>query len=94
MFVAISLRSLSVQRFEPAAPSRTCSERGSALSWIVELAGSAADNPTFPDIAESESLRIGTDLGIVTDIETGPGGTLFVVLLSNGVIYEISRARG
>jgi glucose/arabinose dehydrogenase len=48
-----------------------------------------ADNPTFHDIAESETLLIGKVFGIVTDIETGPNGRLFVVSLSNGAIYEI-----
>jgi hypothetical protein len=32
-------------------------------------------------------------VGVVTDIETGPNGNLFVVSLTNGVIYEISRSR-
>jgi aldose sugar dehydrogenase len=50
-----------------------------------------ADNVTFHDITESESLLIGKDFGIVTDIETGPNGNLFVVSLSNGAIYEIGR---
>jgi glucose/arabinose dehydrogenase len=50
-----------------------------------------ADNVTFHDMTESESLLIGTDFGIVTDIETGPGGTLFVVSISDGAIYEVSR---
>jgi len=50
-----------------------------------------ADNPTFHDLTESESLLIGTDFGIVTDIETGPDGNLFVVSLSNGALYEIRR---
>jgi len=50
-----------------------------------------ADNLTFHDITESESLLIGKDFGIVTDIETGPDGNLFVVSLSNGAIYEIER---
>jgi glucose/arabinose dehydrogenase len=48
-----------------------------------------ADNVTFHDMTESESLLIGTDFGVVTDIETGPGGGLFVVSISNGAIYEI-----
>jgi hypothetical protein len=52
-----------------------------------------ADKPTFHDIAESESLLIGREFGIVTDIETGPSGNLFVVSLSNGAIYEISRRK-
>lgn len=50
-----------------------------------------ADNATFHDLIESESLLIGTDFGIVTDIKAGPNGNLFVVSLSNGAIYEIFR---
>jgi glucose/arabinose dehydrogenase len=46
------------------------------------LEDGVADNLTFHDITESESLLIGTDFGIVTDIETGPDGHLFVVSLS------------
>jgi glucose/arabinose dehydrogenase len=50
-----------------------------------------ADNVTFHEITESESLRFGTGFGIVTDIETGPNGNLFVVSLDQGRIYEIRR---
>jgi glucose/arabinose dehydrogenase len=50
-----------------------------------------ADNVTFHEMTESESLLFGTDFGIVTDIETGPDGHLYVVSLLDGVIYEISR---
>jgi glucose/arabinose dehydrogenase len=50
-----------------------------------------ADNLTFHDMTESEGLLIGSDFGIVTDIETGPNGNLFVVSLDNGAIYEIFR---
>ena len=57
------------------------------------LADRVADNVTFHDMTESESLVFGTDFGIVTDIETGPDGNLFVVSLDHGVVYEISRAR-
>jgi glucose/arabinose dehydrogenase len=42
-------------------------------------------------IVESESLLFGRNFGVVTDIKTGPNGNLFVVSLSNGTIYEISR---
>jgi glucose/arabinose dehydrogenase len=52
-----------------------------------------ADNNAKHDITESESLLIGRDFGVTTDIETGPNGNLFVVSISNGAIYEISRAR-
>jgi glucose/arabinose dehydrogenase len=50
-----------------------------------------ADNATFHDMTESESLLFGTDFGIVTDIESGPNGQLFVVSLDHGTIYTISR---
>jgi hypothetical protein len=52
-----------------------------------------ADNATFHDMTESESLIAGRDFGILTDIETGPNGNLFVVSLSNGAIYEVFRKR-
>jgi glucose/arabinose dehydrogenase len=50
-----------------------------------------ADNLTFHEMTENESLVFGTGFGVVTDIETGPNGNLFVVSLDQGAIYEISR---
>jgi len=50
-----------------------------------------ADNNFKFDIAESESLLFGTNFGVATDIQTGPNGNLFVVSLTNGAVYEISR---
>jgi glucose/arabinose dehydrogenase len=50
-----------------------------------------ADNLAKHEITESESLLIGRDFGVATDIETGPNGNLFVVSLTNGAIYEIFR---
>jgi glucose/arabinose dehydrogenase len=50
-----------------------------------------ADNLAKHEITESESLLIGRDFGVVTDIETGPNGNLFAVSLTNGAIYEIFR---
>jgi hypothetical protein len=50
-----------------------------------------ADNLAKHEITESESLLIGRDFGVVTDIETGPNGNLFVVSLTNGAVYEIFR---
>jgi glucose/arabinose dehydrogenase len=52
-----------------------------------------ADNLAKFDITESESLLIGRDFGIGTDIHTGPNGNLFVVSLSNGAVYEIYRTQ-
>jgi glucose/arabinose dehydrogenase len=53
-------------------------------------------SPTDPEanrraMIESESLLFGRNFGVGTDVKTGPNGNLFVVSLSNGAIYEISR---
>jgi glucose/arabinose dehydrogenase len=53
------------------------------------LADRVADNLTFHDMTESESLLIGTNFGIVTDVQTGPNGNLFVISLSDGTVYEV-----
>jgi aldose sugar dehydrogenase len=50
-----------------------------------------ADNLAKHEITESESLLFGRNFGVVTDIQTGPNGNLFLVGLSNGAIYEIFR---
>jgi aldose sugar dehydrogenase len=57
----------------------------------ARLADRVADNLDKYDLTESESLLFGTGVGIVTDLVTGPNGTLFVVSLSQGTIYEIAR---
>ncbi len=57
------------------------------------LADRVADNLAKFDITESESLLFGSDFGVGTDIETGPNGHLYVVSLSDGVVYEIYRRR-
>ena len=44
-------------------------------------------------MTESESLLAETGFGVVTDIETGPDGHLYVVSLSQGAVYEISGRR-
>ena len=50
-----------------------------------------ADNLGKHEITESESLLFGTGFGVVTDIQTGPNGNLYVVSLSDGAVYEIFR---
>jgi len=52
-----------------------------------------ADNRHKWEITESESLLIGRNFGIGTDVQTGPNGNLFIVSLSNGAVYEIFRRR-
>jgi len=49
-----------------------------------------ADNLDKFDVTESESILIGKNFGIATDIQTGPDGNLYVVSLSNGAVYRIS----
>ncbi|MEK6336499.1 MAG: SBBP repeat-containing protein [Acidobacteriota bacterium] len=49
-----------------------------------------ADNLDKFDITESETLLIGRDFGITTDITTGPNGNLFIVSNTNSAVYEIS----
>ena len=53
-----------------------------------------ADNLTFHEMTESESLLIGRDFGVITDIKTGPNGNLFVISLDQGAVYEIFRTHG
>jgi glucose/arabinose dehydrogenase len=40
---------------------------------------------------ESETLIIGSGFGTTTDIKQGPDGNLYVVSITDGVIYRISR---
>jgi aldose sugar dehydrogenase len=50
-----------------------------------------ADNVNKWNIVESESLLIGRNFGIVTEILTGPNGNLFLLSNQAGEIYEIYR---
>jgi glucose/arabinose dehydrogenase len=65
-------------------------DRKSIATTDTRLADKVADNGDKFDIAESESLVVGRDFGITTDIQTAPAtGNLHVVSLSNGAIYEV-----
>ncbi|MEO8433995.1 MAG: PQQ-dependent sugar dehydrogenase [Pyrinomonadaceae bacterium] len=67
-------------------------DRQHLLFTDSRLSDLVADNLDKFDIAESESLLIGRDFGITTDIQTGTNGNLFVVSNTNGAVYEISGA--
>ena len=54
------------------------------------LSDKVDDNEYKFDQGESASLVAGKNFGIVTDIETGPDGNLYVTSLSNGAVYMIS----
>jgi glucose/arabinose dehydrogenase len=52
-----------------------------------------ADNIGRDDfVTEGEEILFGTDFGIVTDIQTGPDGSLYLVALARGEILKISLA--
>jgi glucose/arabinose dehydrogenase len=55
------------------------------------LADRVADNGFKFDITESESLLFGHGFGIVTDVQTGPDGNLYLVSLDRGAVYRIER---
>ena len=65
--------------------------RGSLAPTDPRLADRVADNTAKYDITESESLLFGSRFGVATDIRTGPDGDVYVLSLSNGALYEISR---
>jgi len=52
-----------------------------------------ADNATFHDPRANKTQIVGTNFGIVTDIQTAPNGNLLVVALDTGTVYEIFRAK-
>jgi glucose/arabinose dehydrogenase len=56
------------------------------------LADKVADNLTKFDPTESESMLIGRGFGVTPSIEQGPDGNLYVVSITDGVVYRISRA--
>lgn len=55
------------------------------------LAERVADNLTKFEGTESESLIVGTGFGTTPSIEQGPDGNLYVVSITDGAIYKISR---
>jgi glucose/arabinose dehydrogenase len=55
------------------------------------LAERVADNLAKFDPTESESLLIGKGFGTTPSIEQGPDGNLYVVSITDGAIYMISR---
>jgi glucose/arabinose dehydrogenase len=55
------------------------------------LADRVADNTGKFGPTESETLLIGKGFGITPDIVQGPDGALYVVSLSDGAVYKISR---
>lgn len=55
------------------------------------LKDKVADNFAVDDLTESETLLFGRNFGIVTDIQTGPDGALYLVGPSSGAIRRIAK---
>jgi uncharacterized repeat protein (TIGR01451 family) len=69
---------------------RLSADRRRLVTNDSRLADKVADNADKFDLSESESLVVGRDFGVTTDIRTDPfGGNLHVVSLSNGAVYEV-----
>src|SRR5688500_16408943 len=66
-------------------------DRRSVATNDPRLRDRVADNKHKFEITESESLLIGRNFGVGTDVQTGPNGHLFIVSISHGAVYEISR---
>jgi hypothetical protein len=62
-----------------------------SVAGNARLQGRVADNAAKNDLTESESLLIGSDFGVGTDIEGAPNGSLFVGSLTKGAICEVFR---
>jgi glucose/arabinose dehydrogenase len=54
------------------------------------LKDTVADNAATDDLTESEEILFGMNFGVVTDIQTGPDGNLYLVSPA-GTIRMISR---
>jgi glucose/arabinose dehydrogenase len=61
------------------------------VSSDPRLADRVADNVGKFNPVESETLLIGSGFGATPDIEQGPDGNLYVVSITDQVVYKISR---
>ncbi|HKG14484.1 MAG TPA: PQQ-dependent sugar dehydrogenase, partial [Pyrinomonadaceae bacterium] len=69
---------------------KLAADRKSVAVTDSRLDDKVADNSDKFDLSESESLVVGRDFGITTDIQTAPaGGGVYVVSLSDGAVYEV-----
>ncbi|MDQ2650469.1 MAG: PQQ-dependent sugar dehydrogenase [Actinomycetota bacterium] len=62
---------------------------GASLALEGPLADGIDDNTGKGDLGESAPYVVGTGFGVITDIEQGPNGSLYVVSLGNGAVYRL-----
>ncbi|HUR01539.1 MAG TPA: cupredoxin domain-containing protein, partial [Nonomuraea sp.] len=68
------------------------SEDGMGLALDGALKDKVDDNAAKGDLGESRDFVVGTGFGIVTHVEQGPDGALYVLSLSNGSIYQVTAS--
>ena len=65
---------------------------GRSLALEGPLADGVDDNESKGDLGESEPYVVGTGFGVVSDLDVGPDGSLYVASLGNGAVYRLSSS--
>ena len=68
--------------------------RETLLLTSAELTDRVADNQGSTCSREMTEILFGSGWGVITDIENGPDGRLYVVSLSDGAVYRIGPGPG
>jgi glucose/arabinose dehydrogenase len=72
----------------PLAPN------GKALALKGGLADGIDNNTKKGDLGESDPYVVGTGFGIITDIDQGPDGAVYVSSIDGGKVYRLAKASG
>ena len=67
-------------------------EDGRRLQLRGALADQVDNNTKKGDLGESDQYVVGTGFGIITDIEQGPDGALYVSSIDGGKVYRLAKA--
>lgn len=67
---------------------------GKGLALTGNLADRVVQNTAKGDLGESAPYAVGKGFGIVTDIDRGPDGALYITSISNGTVVRLARASG
>jgi plastocyanin len=67
---------------------------GKALALKGGLADGIDNNTKKGDLGESDSYVVGTGFGIITDIDQGPDGAVYVSSIDGGKVYRLAKASG
>ncbi len=61
------------------------------IAYLIAVGTPAGDPGYKYDGTESESLMVGREFGVLTDIQTGPNGNLYLVSNTDNLVYRITR---